>query len=308
MKQIPLVFAVDDNYAPFLSVTLKSILENSSKEFFYKIFVLNSGLSKEHFDKLSEYNTSNSSIEYVDVAKRLNAISEKLHLRDYYTKTIYYRFFIPALFPQYDKALYLDSDLTVLTDISLLFNQDLGDNLVGAIPEEVMTLVKVFGDYSEDGLDIPREEYFNSGIMVMNLKKMREISIEDKFVELLLQHKFEVAPDQDYLNVICQNKACLLDLGWNKTPMENDNFNNDDLKIIHYKLASKPWHYDNVIYDEYFWKYAKMTNYYQDILKIKREYTSSQVEEDESGYAKLQQTAYEYIIDGKNYKKSKKVR
>ena len=82
MKQIPLVFAVDDNYAPFLSVTLKSILVNSSKEFFYKIFVLNSGLSKEHFDKLSEYNTSNSSIEYVDVAKRLNAISEKLHLRD----------------------------------------------------------------------------------------------------------------------------------------------------------------------------------------------------------------------------------
>ena len=93
-KEIPIVFAVDDNYAPFLAVALTSILENSNKNYFYKFFVLNTGVSEEHIKRLNAYNTPNSSIEFINVVDRLNSICYKLHLRDYYTQTIYYRFFI----------------------------------------------------------------------------------------------------------------------------------------------------------------------------------------------------------------------
>ena len=111
LKEIPLVFAVDDNYAPYLGVALKSILDRASREYFYRIFVLNTGISNRNIRKLKSYNTTVSSIEFVDVSKQLDSIGYKLHLRDYYTNTIYYRFFIPALFPQYKKIIYLDCDI-----------------------------------------------------------------------------------------------------------------------------------------------------------------------------------------------------
>ncbi len=302
---IPLIFAVDDNYAPFLSVTLKSILLNSSKNYYYKIYVLNQGLSDKNIKKLNEYNYYGlSSIKYINVEKKLSNISEKLHLRDYYTMTIYYRIFISSLFPQYDKVLYLDSDLVVIGDIAELFNKDVGGFYVGAVVDEVVDKTQVFADYVELGLGVKRTEYFNSGVMLMNLKILRKINIEEKFLDLLLRFKFEVAPDQDYFNVICKGNTKLIELGWNKSPIQNSCFNDKDLKIIHYKLALKPWHYDNVLYDGLFWKYAIETNYYQEILFIKSNYTFEKKRMDSLAYEKLTNMARAYVNDAFNYKKS----
>ena len=156
-KEIPLVFAVDNNYAPFLCVALKSILDKASADYFYSIYVLNTGISQKNIRRLKVYNTQRSSIEFVDVSDRLNSIGYKLHLRDYYTNTIYYRFFIPALFPQYEKILYLDCDIILNEDISKLYNVNLDENILAAVPEEVMCSVPVFGEYSEEFLDIPKE-------------------------------------------------------------------------------------------------------------------------------------------------------
>lgn len=301
-KVIPIVFAVDDNYVPSLGVTIQSILDNASKEYSYKIYVLNSGLTQNHIDMLNRFNDEDVSIRFVDVASKLNGIGNKLHLRDYYTKTIYYRLFIPSLFPQYQKALYLDSDLVVIDDVSKLYNVELGDKYVGAIQEEVMACINVFGNYVEQGLDIPCKDYFNSGVMVMNLDKLREIEIEDKFVELLNTFKFEVTPDQDYLNIICKNNSVLLDLGWNKTPMRNDNFDDKDLKIIHYKLAYKPWFYDDVMYGDYFWHYARKTVFFDEIVKLKTSYTETDKKRDFADYLKLMRMAKDYVASNDSYK------
>ena len=82
--KIPLIFATDDGYVPFISVALKSIIENANKDYFYPVYILTSGLSSENISKLKELENENFSIESVDVTKNLNELKSSLHLRDYY--------------------------------------------------------------------------------------------------------------------------------------------------------------------------------------------------------------------------------
>ena len=99
LREVPLVFAVDDNYTPFLAVALQSILDNAGDNNFYSVYILNTEISERNINKLSCYNCDNMSIKFVDVAKRMEKINkDMIHLRDYYTKAIYYRIFIPSLF------------------------------------------------------------------------------------------------------------------------------------------------------------------------------------------------------------------
>lgn len=297
IPEIPIFFATDDNYASFLSVTLKSMFSNASPLYFYKIHILETNLSAENKRKLQKCLPPNASIQFVNIKNELNKVESKLHLRDYYSKETYYRFFIADLFPQYDKVLYLDCDLAVIGDISELYNTDLGDNYVGAVPEEVMSQVKVFGDYVERALDIKTDHYFNAGILLINTKAFREIHMEELFVDLLNKFKFSVTQDQDYLNVLCKNRVKYFDLGWNKTAFKNDNFNDENLRIIHYKINWKPWHYDGVEYEDYFWNFAKKTSFYNEILEKKNKYTREQRERDQLAYENLVQLA---IADSNN--------
>ena len=110
----------------------------------------------------------------------------------------------------------------------------------------------------------------------MNLDEFRKFDFQDKFLYLLETIKFTVAQDQDYLNRLCKGKVKIIDKAWDKMPVANDDFDDKDLKIIHYNLADKPWHYDNIRYKDYFWKYAKKTEYYNEICKIKENYSEEE--------------------------------
>lgn len=305
-KEIPIVFAVDDNYAPFLSVAVRSIIDNSSVDYYYKVYILNTGLSafnKKRLIKIAEDMSDDISIEYVNVASRMDKLSSKTHLRDYYTNAIYYRIFIPSLFPQYDKILYIDCDMVFTDDVSKLYNTDLGDNIFAAVHEEAMSSFESFGVYSEEFLDVPRMEYFNSGLLLINTKEYIKADVENKFIQLMLAHKFEVAPDQDYLNVVCKGRVKYLDVGWNKTPIPDKPFNDSDVKCVHYKLNFKPWHYDNVRYQDLFWEYAKKTPFYDDLIKMRKEYSEEQKAKDAIAFVNLQKMADDYTKGENNYKR-----
>ena len=305
-KVIPIVYAVDDNYAPFLSVSLKSIMDNVSKDYFVKVYILNTGLSKHNerrIVEIAEENTSDIDIEYVDVAHRMDKIADKTHLRDYYTNAIYYRIFIPSLFPQYDKIIYIDCDIVVLDDISKLYNVNLGADIVAAVHEEAMTSFECFGEYSEDFLGVARQRYFNSGLLVINTKEYLKADIEDKFIQMMMTYKFEVAPDQDYLNVLLKDRVTYFDVGWNKTPIPDKDFPDEEVKLVHYKLNFKPWHYEGVRYEEYFWKYAKETPFYDDLIKMRDSYSDKEKEKDCIAFSNLQKMATRYVYSDNNFKK-----
>ena len=301
-KEIPIFFASDNNYAPYLVVALKSLLANASKEYFYKIHVLTSNMSDDNKLVLLRELTYNSSIEFINLSKETEAIKDKFHLRDYYSIDTYYRFFIADLFPEYDKVIYLDSDIIVLGDISDLYFYNISNYLLGVVQEQVMAHNECFSDYVEKALGVKCKNYFNAGILLMNSKLFRLYNIQSKFFKLMGRFKFRVTQDEDYLNVICKDKVKYLDLGWNKMPFEETGFDDVDLKIIHYTLGWKPWHYENVRYEEYFWQYASQTEYYDLLQNQLKTYGEDKKQKDMESYENLKNMAISDTLDYNNYK------
>ena len=282
---IPIFFATDDNYVPCLCVALKSITANCNKNFNYKVHILNTGmatgLSAENMEIIKSFETDYLKIEFNDVSKIIAPIKELLNrsLRDYYSDTTFYRIFIPKMFPEYHKVLYLDCDIVVLGDIAELYHTDLKDNCLGAVTDEVVPTHPVLIRYVEEAVGIPNKEYFCAGIILFNLDAMRQQKVDEKFIGLLSKYSFTtVGQDQDYLNVICKGRVTYLHPGWDK--QANNRKYKDKLYLIHYNMFSKPWRYKKVPYEKYFWKYAKKTPFYRQMLNTRNNYTQEQRDDD----------------------------
>lgn len=277
LKEIPIFFAIDDKYIPFFAVALKSLMENASKDYKYLIKVLHTDVEEQHMEQIKKYENQNFNIEFVNLNYYIEKVQDKLYTRDYYTNTTYFRLFLPELYPQYDKVLYLDSDIIVLGDISELYNTDMGTNLVAAAPDDIIQTHKVFRDYAELVVGVAKyQHYFNAGVLLMNLDELRKFNFQEKFLYLLEKVKFAVAQDQDYLNRLCKGRTTLISHDWDVMPYVNEETKPEDIKIVHYNFAYKPWHFEDVAYDEYFWKYAEKTEFYDEILKIRESYTEEQ--------------------------------
>ena len=309
LEVIPIFFAVDDGYIPFLAVALQSLIENSSKNYYYSIKILYTNIEEENKQKISKYKKENVNIEFVDLNYYIKKVKDKLYTRDYYTKTTYFRLFIPNLYPQYDKAIYLDSDIVVLGDIAELYNVNMGNNLIAAAPDDVIQTTKVFQEYAEKVVGVADyRNYFNAGILLMNLDEFRKFNFQEKFLYLLETIKFTVAQDQDYLNRLCKGKVKIIDKAWDRMPIAIDDMKEEDIKVIHYNLAYKPWHFENVLYKAYFWKYAQKTEFYKQIEDIRKSYTEEERFKDMEQYKKLQDLAKkesDCVGDDRNYRKSK---
>ena len=288
MKVIPIFFAVDDTYIPFFAVSLKSLIDNSSEKNKYEIKVLSSNISEENILKIKKYEKENISIEFVDLNNQLKEIESKLYTRNYYSNTTYYRLFIPTLYPQYKKVLYLDSDTIILSDVANLYNKQIGDNLLAGVADGAVQTVKVFQDYVEKVVGvIDYNNYFNAGVLLMNLEELRKYKFQEKFLYLLEKIKFEVAQDQDYLNRLCKGRIKIINSAWNKMPITVGKTENEQPKIIHFNLGFKPWHFDDIPYQEHFWHYAKKTEFYEEIKKIKDNYSEEDKIKDDVKSTKL---------------------
>ncbi len=275
-KEIPIFFTIDDGYAPYLSVAIKSMIQNASKEYNYRIIVLYKELNEENRAKIAKLKEENFKIDFIYMKDELKAITDREENRlrcDYFTLTIYFRLFIPEMFPEYDKGIYIDSDVVVPGDISKMYNIDLGDNIVGACQDKSVVDVPELANYMEQAVGVDKYQYVNSGVLLMNLSKMREKQFSKRFLDLLNKYHFDsVAPDQDYLNAICNGKILYLDSSWDAMPTEGSK-EIENPNIIHYNLFQKPWCYDNIQYADCFWNYAKQTEYYDEIVEFKNNYS-----------------------------------
>ncbi|MCC8136828.1 MAG: glycosyltransferase family 8 protein [Clostridiales bacterium] len=287
-NRIPIFFTADESYAPWLDCAIRSMEENASGDYIYRIIVLHEDLSEESREKISSGVRAPFSIQFVPMEKELAGITDRTENRlrcDYFTLTIYFRLFIADRFPEYDRGIYLDSDIVVPGDISELYQVDLGDNIIGACADRSITAVPELVEYVEDAVGIPIDRYVNSGILLMDLKKMREVGFCDHFLRLLHQFHFDcLAPDQDYINAMCGGRIAILDEAWDAMPptggKESDVL--QDPKLIHYNLFQKPWCYDKIPYEEYFWYYAQKSPFYPDIVRYKENYTEEQKKSDQT--------------------------
>jgi lipopolysaccharide biosynthesis glycosyltransferase len=176
-KIIPIFYACDNSFVKYTAVSLSSMIKNASDNYYYRIYILHNDISESGKAELLRLENSRFSITFINMNRRLEDIEKKLPIRDYYSKTTYYRIFIPEIFEGYDKVIYIDSDTVVQGDISELYETELGDSYVAACHEQVMIQVDEFGTYAEKTVGISRYEFFNAGVLLINCRKFREKSI-----------------------------------------------------------------------------------------------------------------------------------
>ena len=288
---IPIFYACDEAFIKYTIVSLDSMIKNASSDYIYDIHILSTTASCEMVQKTLSLQNDNFKISFDDVSGHLEKINKELPVRDYYSKTTYYRMFISEMFPALDKAIYIDSDTVVQGDISELYNQELYDNLVGAAHEQAMVQIDEYGTYVEQNLGIDRNNYFNAGVMLINCKKFRDERVLEQFLKLLSVYNFAVTQDEDYLNVICKDRVLWIDGRWNTEMIGDIPYGEHEYKIIHYIMTSKPWHYKDCRCGNIFWKYAKNTCVYSQICEELDSYTDEQKQKDAISAQKLLELA-----------------
>lgn len=307
-KEIPVFFTIDNGYAPFLAVALSSAVKNASKDRLYHAIVLHEGVTEENRRKLASLATRNFKIDIVPMKNDFDALDDRMSNRlrcDYFTLTIYFRLFIPAMYPQYDKAIYIDSDVVIADDLAKLFDIDIGDNLIGACNDLSIADVPPLVAYTENAIGVKAHEYINSGVLLMNLKKLREERFEEHFLNLLNTYHFDsIAPDQDYINAICNGKIFYLDKRFDAMP-NNARVECENPVIIHYNLFEKPWCYDNIQYESVFWKYAENSGFIDEIKKYKENYTDDKKQADKECLELLVRRGMEIPEEKTTFKKMK---
>ena len=292
-NNIPVVFSADESYVPYLATAIQSLVSNADCKRNYDIVILQNNISKEsqkniktHFEK-----NKNISVRFHDINHIIEKYDELFYITGHFSKATYFRFFIPEIFKNYSKVLYLDSDIIVKDDISVLFDS-LPDNVMAAVAKEYLMQAYYLKDketrnYIDNVLEMKDyRNYFNAGILLCDIKKMKEFSFTEKCLNKLEKIKKPLTVDQDVLNSVCEGHVFYMDFRWNycwhpyfcffddlkkylpyeefKTWLEARNAP----KIIHYTSAEKPWKSKNI--SRYlagdFWYYARMTPFYEEIL------------------------------------------
>lgn len=299
--EIPIFFACDEGFVKYTMVSMKSIMENADRSRKYHIYILHMGITEATQAKVLAMADEEFAIDFVDVTDKMRSIADKLPIRDYYSNTTYFRLFIPDMFPQYRKALYIDSDTIVVGNIAELYDHKLGKLYAGVCPDRVVAQTDILGDYVEKVLGVKRARYFNAGVMLMNCSQFRENHLLDEFLEMLHIYLFVVAQDQDYLNLICKNQVLYMEPKWNAQVFGELACPEEEVGLFHFNMAAKPWHYEDCRLAEYFWKYAKMTADYDAIKEGLANYTDEQRRNDSVSGEKLIRLAVSEINREDNY-------
>ena len=267
-QPIKIIFGVDGSYSQHLAVTLASLLENNPAQRF-DILVVTLNMAEADRWKLAALAARFSNVE---LTFQPFDISRYSHFRtdNHISHASYLRIFIPQILPEsVEKVLYLDCDLVVRHDIAALWATDLGDKVLGAVRNPFFV--------RHDDLEMPQgADYFNAGVLLMNLKRWRELDGTDRLIRFIEAHHDHLwAHDQDALNAVFCGEIREMAPHWNfQTAMlwsEPDGLSLsypdfrrllEDPGIVHYTTPSKPWHFANLHpYKDTYYQYLARTPY-----------------------------------------------
>ncbi|MDO4742325.1 MAG: glycosyltransferase family 8 protein [Candidatus Saccharibacteria bacterium] len=272
-KVVPVFLTINNAYAPYAAVAIRSITKHADPKRYYRIVVLHDGISLPNLIRLRNLVTRNCAIQFKRITHSLylKAIvkycSKEKGAGDFFSSAVYYyRFFIPRLFPMYEKAVYIDSDTVLLGDIGELFDKEMNEEeVILAMVDPKVSVMPEFRSYVDNAVGVPHEEYVNDGVMLMDLKKMRKIHYLTRLVSIIDKYDADlVAPDQDYANVILRGRIGHFGSEWNAEPREDLP---KETKLVHFNLFNKPWHYKNVPAEKIFWNAARGTGFYGDLKR-----------------------------------------
>jgi lipopolysaccharide biosynthesis glycosyltransferase len=265
-SKITVVFAADDKFAMPLAVAIRSLVANFQDQRGLHIYVLGLDISAENQQRIRQSLYPNKAVvELTFVAVDIAPIQD-LYSSMRFPTAVYIRLLMPFYLPlECKKAIYLDSDLLVLGNMSELWDQDVADVSVMALHEMDTSATNTFERFPEFGL--PSEtKYFNSGVLVINLIRWRQERISERAIEFTRRFPHTIyAGDQDGLNAAIGGKFTNLDPAWNTMPILKDPKNihfayTSVPKIIHFGMPRKPWLPGRVVPEKaWFFDYLNQT-------------------------------------------------
>jgi len=252
MKNL-IAFTIDENYLEPFMVAIQSFIEYHDVGK-YEIALVRSDISEKYIQKIKRYMQShNISFRDIIIEDEFKNIKVGYH----FNSVIFYRLLLPKIFKEYEKILYIDSDILFLDRIDELFKIELENYILAAIPKHDHFAIPAY-------LQNKTQSYFASGLLLINTQKFLDSKIYEKCLEFLKNEIYEM-PDQDALNATV-DQWIELDLQYGvetaflETQDKDLNSKIQNPKIIQFSGSSKPWHFrNNHPYKNLYWKYLKMT-------------------------------------------------
>ena len=313
--KINIAYALDDKFTSLAIVSMTSVLENN-KENDIEFIILYSNIlesSFKLFDIFKKY--KNCKIRFVLVDEN---IFKNFPLASWVTVQAWFRTYLAELCPDLDKVLYLDCDTLVLADLSELFSIELSNNIIAGVTD-------IVGEKSHiKRLNLADKQYFNSGVLILNLNLMRKQRVFEKIKDFIKTYNNVKCPDQDAINKIAENKKLRLNPKYNYMETWELNYKNDyeseylrlynDAKrtpaVVHF-VGLKPFYYKNLhSYKLCWWKYALMTHSADEFIRT-FELEKENFKKDIEKFNRLNLIVYfvlSKIIFNKKYRKIFKVK
>ena len=259
MKKISLCMICDSNYIMPTSVAIESFIMAKKDEIIYDIYIITSLLSEKECDFLCQYTSESVKINIIERnAEEMFGNIHVFHEDAICVATIaaLLKFEIPNILSDLDKVLYIDGDLISKISLDEVYAYDIENVYAGVVIDSGSIYYK--HEYVRKV-----DSYFNSGVMLLNLKKMRTDNITEKLIETKKNLKDSSLMDQNVFNLVFNGKVKLLPIKYNflavnldrsyeKWSIEDINhiygtmYANkkelfEDAKIIHYSSTNKPW-------------------------------------------------------------------
>jgi lipopolysaccharide biosynthesis glycosyltransferase len=254
MTTLDVACAADAAYAPHSAAMLHSVTANRGAARLRIHYLHGPGFPTESASLMREMvERDGAAIEFLEIPdERIAGLPEM----DFVTGAMWYRIFLPELVPDADRVLYLDVDTIALDSLEPLWEIDMGRSHVAAV-----TNVFYLPSHAQRAsqLGIAPQDYFNSGVILMNLERMRTDRSSRALFEYATGHASELAwPDQDTLNAVLGTGRVALHPRWNcmnsvlTLPQAADVFGAEVVAeararpaIRHFEgpTINKPWHY-----------------------------------------------------------------
>lgn len=269
-KYIPIVYASDNNYAKYTSVSIQSILENSAQRNFLIFYIL---IDDEFSERNKELLTNQvekygHNIVFVNMKDAYKEENLKIAHISHHT---YYRLQLPKILGYLNKLIYIDGDTIVLGDIGDLFDFDIKDSYFGGVKAPAFDNKK-----HQNRLGIDTSKYINAGVLLVNNRLLIKDKVQKKFEELL-NNSYD-CQDQDIINVAGFGKITLLPIKYNLMTKYQNTFSRfisegkidksefgEAIKyplIIHYADKIKPWNDKTSWLAAHYWEYAEKSPFY----------------------------------------------
>lgn len=258
MNRINLITYVDGNYIQHACVLLLSLADVVTYERSYRVFVYYSNCSREDLQKFERSLQSNlpPNITYELIELKRDLDSRLQPKDEHLSAEIYRKLFIYDNLPQeLEKVLFLDADIVLRRDPAEIYDLDLKQKVLAAVHEPVFKLIP---EKAQEVIGVASDDYFNSGVMLVNLPLWRNLKVSRKALEFCLD-RWEDTPyhDQDAFNHVVRGNWLKISPLWNPR-IENVIDNGDGQTttltkeevyrrnlsyLIHYSGPGKPWFY-----------------------------------------------------------------